>query len=850
LPPMWSGGSMSVWQTMQRVGLLVLIHETRAFQTSLPFAPITAKLGSKCIATGHRLVMSASTTPMIRGENNRLAYASTGSACLNLYQGAVKGVDKDDLLDQVAAAWEENPDHCVRLIFHMGDVRQGGKMDKELYYRALMWMYRTKPKSFVRNLQFVPRHSVFKDLLNLLMFCHAEHLAAKNEYSLRFDTETYLHDAAARRGRFQRRSKGQRGWERRGDRYSQNAKKMQRLSSFLQFALEQYPERFRSLEDLRVPRREPHPLANRDPMLQNTWTSAEAKARWLKWSEARSMAIGKEKREAAKKLRSDVKQLATASRQDGGLYASVYDFVADTFANALKEDATAVDGGLPSYRYGGLAAKWAPTPRGMHDKNTAIVAGIVERLFPPEEFKLEEGTYDEYLSFMTDRYRREYLSRLRGHAEIPEHFTGTGRWSEVNYKRMASRCRYIFGETFRKHDTERYDAFLLEAARAKVESRKTGKSKKGAAKVAASALFPHEIMQRARQLDRRSRWDFVVREDSQDDESGFENLPGEDVRETKRAARMKEATMAKLEVNQQWASLVDSVRDAGKIESCLAVCDVSGSMEGKPMDVAVSLSLLLAEIAEEPWRGLICTFSATPQLVRVKDMPQARSAPAPSIDGDANTRESTLGEGEPEGEAATIREQKKTDDAKKEDESNTKAKEGGESLEALAEALGDLASRAHEVTKMQCSWNTNFVAVFDRLLETTVRRQLKPEAMVKTVFVFSDMEFDEARVDWDGDWATAHEEVERKFAMAGYALPTIVYWNLRGDSKSIPVTGDKRGTVLVGGFSAGLMKAFLSNAMAEYSPFGYLAQTVLENPKWAHLSAHPDEAAQENPPES
>ena len=67
------------------------------------------------------------------------------------------------------------------------------------------------------------------------------------------------------------------------------------------------------------------------------------------------------------------------------------------------------------------------------------------------------------------------------------------------------------------------------------------------------------------------------------------------------------------EVNLQCLRLVEDTKAAGQLPSALAVCDVSGSMY-EEMDVAVALSLLLADVADEPWRNKICTFSMTPKV--------------------------------------------------------------------------------------------------------------------------------------------------------------------------------------------------------------------------------------------
>ena len=55
----------------------------------------------------------------------------------------------------------------------------------------------------------------------------------------------------------------------------------------------------------------------------------------------------------------------------------------------------------------------------------------------------------------------------------------------------------------------------------------------------------------------------------------------------------------------QWKSYVDNLKKVGMLESALAVCDVSGSMTGDPMNVAIALSLLIAALSKPPFNGYI-----------------------------------------------------------------------------------------------------------------------------------------------------------------------------------------------------------------------------------------------------
>eukprot|EP00961_Rhodomonas_salina_P293876 3934095-Rhodomonas_salina.1 len=112
---------------------------------------------------------------------------------------------------------------------------------------------------------------------------------------------------------------------------------------------------------------------------------------------------------------------------------------------------------------------------------------------------------------------------------------------------------------------------------------------------------------------------------------------------------------------------------------------------------------------------------------------------------------------------------------------------------------------------MEWGGSTDVDAVFDQLLRTAADTQLTAHDVAKmTVVIFSDMEFDAAR-QGNVPWETAHEAICAKFRDAGFtAPPTLVYWNLRS-SPSMPVdNGTTPGVVLMSGFSAGMMKSFLS----------------------------------------
>jgi hypothetical protein len=176
-------------------------------------------------------------------------------------------------------------------------------------------------------------------------------------------------------------------------------------------------------------------------------------------------------------------------------------------------------------------------------------------------------------SILLDRYEK-VLSKLRGAAKVPEHFVGKGNWEDIDYNRMASRCRLIFGTTvFAKHDSVRYNAFLEDCKLAALNRT----SSKGPS-VKTGVLLPHEVT---------------------------------------KAAETACDSSTELTVNLQWRGLVEACSASGAAQQMLIVpvCDVSGSMKGRPMEVAVALSLLLAESAppDSLWFGSIFTFSEIPR---------------------------------------------------------------------------------------------------------------------------------------------------------------------------------------------------------------------------------------------
>ncbi|RZC73411.1 hypothetical protein C5167_048891 [Papaver somniferum] len=247
--------------------------------------------------------------------------------------------------------------------------------------------------------------------------------------------------------------------------------------------------------------------------------------------------------------------------------------------------------------------------------------------------------------------------------------------------------------------------------------------KKGDTKIAAGALLPHEI---------------IASLDDEKDKDG-------------------DCNVAEL----QWRRMVDDLSKIGKLSDCLAIADVSGSMMGTPMDVAVALGLLVSEMSQDPWKGKLITFDTNPQFHKIK--------------GD------------------------------------------------------NLRSKTEFIRKMPWGGSTDFQKMFDQILQVAVDGKLKEEQMIKRLFVFSDMEFNQASRVYRGATVittTSQGEVQNKFREKGYKnVPEIVFWNLR-DSKATPVLGQQKGVAMLSGYSKNLMTLFLEGDLGELTPIRVMEKAI------------------------
>jgi len=169
---------------------------------------------------------------------------------------------------------------------------------------------------------------------------------------------------------------------------------------------------------------------------------------------------------------------------------------------------------------------------------------------------------------MTAREYRKMLSELRGKIKVLEKLMSAGRWDDIEFDKIPSRAGLIYKNVFAHKEVTaaRYEAFI--------------KSK--STKVNAGVLYPYDIAHRIFN-------DYAL-------------------------SRMSPNDTDRLVLNKYWENIPNLYE--GREENAIAVVDVSGSMNGQPVEVAVSLGAYVADKAKGPFANHFITFSEKPKLCK------------------------------------------------------------------------------------------------------------------------------------------------------------------------------------------------------------------------------------------
>ncbi|QDS77054.1 hypothetical protein FKW77_006939 [Venturia effusa] len=435
------------------------------------------------------------------------------------------------------------------------------------------------------------------------------------------------------------------------------------------------------------------------------------KPRLRNWSHEKAKEIRK-----AKKI--ERFNRATERFKNDANYRALHLTIARLFATQLKADAEILRSGKQLNKIS-LAAKWAPSPDEFHDKHTKISGSIAEILHAHDAVcpAVDKADRAQYLILAKMALRKSELSPLRKQLEVVERDITAKTFEKIKYEHVPSLAMEKHHKTFVRKDEVHFNEYLDKVA-------------SGSAKISGAILLPSLLVRKVKETGRSRKNGSVVQEAAE--------------------ARVAEG---------QWASMVKRIKESGSISSSIAVCDVSGSMDcitfsdgTTPLDSAIGLSLLLAEVVDGPFGGHVITFESQPTILEV---------------GGSNDKRS-------------------------------------------------FREKVSYLVNARWGMSTDFVAVFEKLILPTAKmHKIKPEDMVKQIFVFSDMQFNHAC--GESPWSSSFERVKSLYADAGYEMPTLIFWDLAGEREEVskPVDAEETGTALMSGYSQGLLKTFLDGGKFE-----------------------------------
>lgn len=160
---------------------------------------------------------------------------------------------------------------------------------------------------------------------------------------------------------------------------------------------------------------------------------------------------------------------------------------------------------------------------------------------------------------------RKILSLLRKHIDVTEVKLCSKKWQYIEYQKVPSKAFQKYQNAFLKHDEVRYKQFLTSV-------------EKGESKINASVIYPYEIIERVSMVD---------------------------YNETKIKA-----------LDLAWKSMPNWLK--GNNGNFLTISDTSGSMNGRPLFVSVSLAIYMAQHNTGPFKDVWINFSNDPTFQRLK----------------------------------------------------------------------------------------------------------------------------------------------------------------------------------------------------------------------------------------
>lgn len=138
---------------------------------------------------------------------------------------------------------------------------------------------------------------------------------------------------------------------------------------------------------------------------------------------------------------------------------------------------------------------------------------------------------------------------------------------------------------------------------------------------------------------------------------------------------------------------------------------------------------------------------------------------------------------------------------------------------------GTLSQKFNQLRRANWQMNTNLHSAFEEILRVAKSGNVSQDNMPDTVLILSDMQFDYCVRNDDN----ALGMIKRKYAEAGYTMPSVVFWNLTARAQNTPVKTNDKGVALVSGFSPAIMATVLGADPTEFTPYAMMMNTIMND---------------------
>ncbi len=214
-------------------------------------------------------------------------------------------------------------------------------------------------------------------------------------------------------------------------------------------------------------------------------------------------------------------------------------------------------------------------------------------------------------------------------------------------------------------------------------------------------------------------------------------------------------------IEGQWNSIRDETFKLGGLNKCIPMCDFSGSMDGLPKLISLSLGILISEINHDSFKDYILTFDYMPSWHSFKN--------CNTLDDKLKSINGRLGQG------------------------------------------------------LNTNFYKACMTILEKMIEHKIPVGEEPEDLIVLTDMGFDSA-NRSDSNWEGQLMMIQNEFKKAGEELwgvgnGWKPPRIVIWNLRSEFKDFHATANQNGVVQLSGWSPSMLKAIQKNGVRVMTPY-------------------------------